>query len=69
MNNPLFNAYMNQNVNGITQRINQLKNQFGGDPMAHIQRMLNSGRVSQEQYNRAVQQAQQIQQMLGNNQK
>lgn len=28
--------------------------------MQHIQRMLNSGQISQEQYNRAVKQAQEI---------
>ena len=60
MNNPIYNQF---NPNGFLQQLNQLKSQ-GGDPNAMIQNMLNSGRVSQAQYNQAVQKAQQIQQML-----
>ena len=36
-------------------------------PGQQIQQMLNSGRVSQAQYNQAVQQAQQLARMLGIN--
>ena len=51
------------NQNNFLQSLNQLKSQ-GGDPNQMIQNMLNSGKVSQAQYNMAVQKAQQIQQML-----
>ena len=44
-------------------QLNQLKAK-GGDPNQMIQQMLNSGRISQGQYNEAVKMAQQIQQML-----
>lgn len=66
MSNPLY-SMMNggQNMGGFMQRLNALKSSFGGDPQKAIQEMLNSGKVTQEQYNRAVQQAQQIQKMLG----
>ena len=52
------------NNNNFFQRLNQLKSTFKGDPNQKIQQMLNSGQISQAQYNRAVQQAQQIQRML-----
>jgi len=45
------------------QQLNQLKSR-GGDPNQMIQQMMNSGRVSQAQYDNAVKMAQQIQQML-----
>lgn len=52
------------NPNAIMQQLNQLKQTFKGDPNQQIQQMLNSGRVTQQQYNAAVQQAQQIMRML-----
>lgn len=61
MSNPLYNSIgTTQNLGALTQRINQLKRTFSGNPMDQIQRMMNSGQVTQEQYNRAVQQAQEI---------
>ena len=54
--NPLF-------MNQFASRLNELKSR-GGDPNQMIQQMLNSGRITQAQYNSAVQQAQQIMQML-----
>ncbi len=51
------------NQNNFLQSLNQLQSQ-GGDPNQMIQNMLNSGKVTQAQYNMAVQKAQQIQQML-----
>ena len=54
---------MNQPTNNIFDAVNRLKSQ-GGNPDEMIQNMLNSGRISQSQYNAAVQRAQQIMQML-----
>lgn len=53
------------NINAFMQSLMQLKSR-GGDPNQMIQQMLNSGRVSQSQYDAAVKQAQQIQKMLTN---
>lgn len=53
------------NANGFLQQLNQLQQTMKGDPNQHIQQMLNSGRVTQQQYNAAVQQAQRIMRMLG----
>jgi hypothetical protein len=52
-------------MNGFMQQLNQLKQQMPGDPMQQIQQMLNSGRVTQQQYNVAVQQAQNIMKLFG----
>lgn len=54
---------MNINPTDFMKRLNQLKAN-GGDPNQMIQQMMNSGRVSQSQYDQAVRMAQQIQQML-----
>lgn len=62
MPNPIFNQ---MNNNSIIQKIQQLKSQMGGDPNQHIQNLLNSGKVTQEQYNYAVQQAQRLKNMFG----
>lgn len=65
MANQLFNQYgpVNQ-IQALRSQINQLKS-TGIDPNQKIQEMLNSGQVSQQQYNYAVQKAQQLQQLLG----
>ena len=53
------------NINIFIQRLNQLKQSVGGDPNKKIQELLNSGKVSQQQYDQAVRQAQQIKKMFG----
>ena len=49
----------------IMQRFQQFQQMFRGDPRQQIQQLLNSGKVSQAQYNQAVQMAQQMQRMMG----
>lgn len=63
MASQLFEA-MNQQPNSIFDALNKLKSQ-GGNPDEMIQNMLNSGRISQNQYNAAMQRAQQIMKMMG----
>ncbi|WP_405375444.1 hypothetical protein [Pseudobutyrivibrio sp.] len=69
MANPLFEQ-MNQNslqnrVADLKRQIQQLKS-TGIDPNAKIQELLNNGSVTQEQYNAAVQKAQQFRQFFSN---
>lgn len=72
MANPLYESMMQKQqnngpfgfINNLRMQIQQLKS-TGIDPNQKIQEMLNSGQVSQEQYNSAVQRAQQLQQLLG----
>lgn len=72
MMNPLFQqigqttAATNSpnSMQGVIKRFQDFKKSFSGDPQQQIQQLLNSGKVSQAQYNQAVQIAQQLQQLL-----
>lgn len=59
--NPLFNQIQQPN---LLQQIQQFAKTLQGDPRQQVQQMLNSGRITQAQYNDAVQKAQQLQRML-----
>lgn len=63
MANQLYNS-MNQ-PNNILQQFQQFRENFKGDPQQQIQQLLNSGRISQQQYNQAVQMAQQFAKTFG----
>lgn len=67
--NPLFNLLQGNPQasmqNGILGRFRAFQSQFKGDPRQTIQQMLNSGRITQAQYNDAVQKANTLMQMLG----
>ena len=71
MSNPLFQMLTRQVAKSmpgpmnILQQFMQFRQMFRGDPRQQVQQMLNSGKVSQEQYNQAVQLAKQLQSMLG----
>ena len=66
MSNPLFNQMQPQNqFTQMMQRFQQFRQQFQGDPRQQVQQLLNSGKVTQQQYNNAVQMAQQLQRMMG----
>ena len=68
MPNPLYQQMTQMpgnNVSGVLQRFQQFQQMFKGDPRQQVQNLLNSGKVSQQQYNEAVQMAQQLQRMMG----
>lgn len=64
--NPLYQM-MGQQMpnNNLLQRFQQFQQMFKGDPRQQVQQLLNSGRVSQSQYNQAVQIANQFAKMIG----
>lgn len=62
MNN-LFNA-LGGGMPPIIKQFIDFRNSFNGDAQAQVQELLKSGRITQEQYNQAVQMAQQLQQIL-----
>ena len=70
MSNPIYNALGGATQNGLgnmgslIRQFNQFKSMFKGDPKQQVQQLLNSGKVSQEDYNRAVQMANQLQSLL-----
>ena len=66
MSNPLFGIFGNMNpMSGIMQKFQQFQQMFRGDPRQQIQQMMNSGKINQQQYNQAVQMAQQMRRMMG----
>ena len=71
MSNPLFNA-LGGGIppgNGPMQMIEQFmqfKQNFKGDPKAEVQKMLQSGKISQQQLNQVQQMAGQFQNLLKN---
>lgn len=69
MSNPIYQQMGTQlnghNMSGLMQRFQQFQQMFRGDPRQQVQNLLNSGKVSQTQYNQAVQMAQQFQKMMG----
>ena len=64
MSNPLYQM-MGQQMPPIMQRFQQFQQMFKGDPKQQVQQLLQSGRVTQHQYDQAVQMARQFQQMMG----
>ena len=68
MANQLFNILGEQNqmnpMTNLVNQLNQFRQSFSGDPKQQVQQLLNSGRMSQSQYNQLSQMATQIQNML-----
>lgn len=52
-------------LNQLLQRAQQLKAQMGGDPNKQIQQMLNSGKITQADYDKAVKRANELRRMFG----
>ena len=61
MSNPLYTQMNNGN---LINQFQQFRNAFKGDPKQKVQELLNSGKVSQAQYDRAVQMATQLQGLI-----
>lgn len=65
MGNPLFNQFAPQNqFQNIIQEAQNFKNQFKGNPKEEVQRLLNQGIMSQNDFNRLMPIAQQISAMM-----
>ena len=67
MANPLFNTFGNNNQFGdLIKQAQAFKRQFANiNPRAEVERLLNSGEMSQQQFNEYSQIAQQVAQMMG----
>jgi hypothetical protein len=68
MSNPIYNNFNNNQVNPFAQIIQEaknFKNTFKGSPKDEVQRLLNSGQMSQQQFNQFSQIAQQVLQAMG----
>jgi hypothetical protein len=69
MANPLFNTFGNNNQFGnLIQQAQAFKRQFANiNPRAEVERLLNSGQMSQQQFNEYSQIAQQVARMMSRN--
>lgn len=74
MGNPFFNRFGNRgnpmpgplgNMQNLMSQFQQFKNQFQGDPQQQVQELLNSGKMTQEQFNQLSGMAQQFQGIFG----
>lgn len=65
MANPLYNQLGGTSTNPMLQRLAEFKKTINGNPQQIVQNMLNSGKVSQAQMNRYVQQANEIYKAFG----
>ena len=67
MPNALFNALGGQPSNdmmNLVQQIKQFRQTFRGDPKAEVERLVKTGQMSQEDFNRYAQTASQLMQMF-----
>lgn len=68
MSNSIFNQFGRQNnpLEQLAQQARDFQKQFKGNPREEVQRLLNSGELSQADFNRYSQIAQQVVQIMGN---
>ena len=66
--NPLFNLLgggkPDNGFSQLIQQFNQFKQNFAGDPREKVQQLLNSGQMSQQQYNQLAGMASELQKLL-----
>ena len=67
--NPLFNSMGNQSnpMADIIRQAKDFRKQFTGNPRDEVQRLLDTGAMSQREFNRLSQIAQQVVQAMGEN--
>ena len=69
--NPLFNAMGGQvpgamgSFQKMMQQFKQFQQSFRGDPKAEVEKLVQSGKISQNQLNQLQQMAVQFQQLIG----
>lgn len=68
MSSPIFDAMgrniPNNNVLNMIQQFNNFKRNFNGDPKMQVQQLLQSGKMSQQQFNQLAQMANQFQSLM-----
>ena len=68
MPNNLYNAIGGQNnpMEQLAQQAREFRKQFTGNPRQEVERLLRTGAMSQQDFNRYSQIAQQVVQIMGN---
>lgn len=69
MSNSLYNQFGRQNnpLEQLAQQARDFRKQFSGNPRQEVERLLQTGQLSQADFNRYSQIAQQVAHMMGNN--
>ena len=69
MSNALYNQFGRQNnpFEQLAQQAREFQKQFKGSPRQEVERLLQTGQMSQAQFNQFSQIAQQVAQFMGNN--
>lgn len=65
MPNPIQERFQNGYNQNMFAQFQQFQQNFQGDPRQQVQMLLNSGRMSQEQFNQLSNMANQFMQMMG----
>ena len=68
MSNSLFDQFGRQNnpLEQLAQQARDFRRQFSGNPRQEVERLLQTGAMSQQDFNRYSQIAQQVVQFMGN---
>ena len=66
MDNPFMQAFGQRKQPTMIEQFNAFRQGFRGDPQQAVMQLLQSGKVSQAQFEEAKRQATAFQQMLGN---
>ena len=68
MSNALYNQFGRQNnpLEHLAQKAREFQKQFNGNPRQEVERLLQTGAMSQSQFNQYSQIAQQVAQFMGN---
>ena len=69
MSNALYNQFGRQTnpFERLAQQARDFRKQFTGNPRQEVERLLQTGAMSQQQFNQYSQIAQQVAQMMGDN--
>jgi hypothetical protein len=69
MSNALYNQFGRQNTpfEQLAQQARDFRKQFTGNPRQEVERLLQTGAMSQQQFNQYSQIAQQVARFMGNN--
>ena len=59
-----FNSGQPNNMTNLLSQFNQFRSTFSGNPEQQVKQLLQSGRMSQEQFNQLAQTANQLRQLL-----
>ena len=65
--NSLYNFFQpqqNNPINNFLNQFNQFRSTFSGNPEQQVKNLINSGRITQEQFNQFAQTANQLRQLI-----